>query len=394
MENSSALTICMVSHRLPPEYSGAGQFALNLSMKLASAGIKMRLLTFTENPVLSGDSVVSGLPVRRVLITRRHNILGALTRLWEEARIILEDGGADIIHWQGFLKDMVLAIPAKKILKTRWIFTASLMGYDDFNSIKNYGRIYSHALSRFDGVFVPCPAMGHGFRKSPGFEKNFMLLPFGIDIFRFCPADAEQKQLLRKRLGLPQDRKILCFAGGIVRRKGVQHLLRMMASLKHSESPPVLLLIGPWESDSEELRGGFKRELDAYAASSDIADFLIWTGKVDNLEDYLRASDIFVFPSLREGLAISLLDAIACGLPCVAGLVPGMSDFAIEDGTTGLLVNPEDHASLENTVKKLLNDDSLRIEMGKQGRERAVRMFSLDTAAQQHMEFYRQVVKA
>ena len=95
-----------------------------------------------------------------------------------------------------------------------------------------------------------------------------------------------------------------------------------------------------------------------------------FAGRVDAVPDWLRAADVFAFPSLYEGLGISLVEAAACGLPAVGSRTGGIVDV-IEDEVTGLLVPPGEAAALEDALVRLLSDSSGAAEMGRRARERA-----------------------
>jgi glycosyltransferase involved in cell wall biosynthesis len=84
---------------------------------------------------------------------------------------------------------------------------------------------------------------------------------------------------------------------------------------------------------------------------------------VDRVEDYLRAADIFAFPSTFEALGISLIEASACGLPAVGSRTGGIVDV-IEDGESGILVEPGDASGLRSALARLVADEGLRTRMG------------------------------
>ncbi len=105
----------------------------------------------------------------------------------------------------------------------------------------------------------------------------------------------------------------------------------------------------------------------------DSIDFLGWRKDV---ADVLRAADVVVLPSLEEGLPLSVLEAMACGVPVVATNVNGTPE-AVVDGKTGFLIEPHDAQGLADRVLTLLENASLRQEMGTQGRERVEQCFTL-----------------
>jgi glycosyltransferase involved in cell wall biosynthesis len=109
---------------------------------------------------------------------------------------------------------------------------------------------------------------------------------------------------------------------------------------------------------------------------------------VDNVNEYLKASDIFVFPTKQEAFGISLIEAMACGLPPVAaatGAIPSI----ISGGRDGLLIPPGDSAALAEAAGELITDKAKREEMGIRAAETVAGSFTWDTVK----EKYRQVIE-
>ena len=102
----------------------------------------------------------------------------------------------------------------------------------------------------------------------------------------------------------------------------------------------------------------------------------------------LAALDLFVMPSLAEGLGVAALEAMACGLPVVASAVGGLRDL-VTDGATGLLVPPADPVALAKAINKLASEPKLRAAMGAAGRIRVADHFSLAAMAQRTLALYR-----
>jgi len=108
---------------------------------------------------------------------------------------------------------------------------------------------------------------------------------------------------------------------------------------------------------------------------------------------YLAAMDIFVFPSVKEGLGLSLLEAMAAGKPCVASRVGGISDI-LKDGKTGMLFPVGDVKRLGNSIIQLLNDEPLRRRLGESSRELIRARFSSDLMAAKIHGVYNKVVNS
>jgi glycosyltransferase involved in cell wall biosynthesis len=208
-------------------------------------------------------------------------------------------------------------------------------------------------------------------------------IPHGVDLDRFRPADAKERQELRRRLGLPPEGVLVIFTGRLLRGKGVEALLQAFAG---QEPRAHLLIVGSGGGQALSVEDAVRERV----ARGDLAGRVIMTGRVENVEDYLRASDIFAFPSEFEGLGISLIEAQACGLACVASKTGGIVDI-IEDGKTGLLVSPGQVDELAVGLAALLSDEDRRRGIGQAGRKSALERFDVQDSLDRYRALFREL---
>ena len=128
--------------------------------------------------------------------------------------------------------------------------------------------------------------------------------------------------------------------------------------------------------------------MEGEAGRAGVADRLKFVGVTHDVPSHLRAADLFVLPSKREGLPVALLEAMACGLPCVASRLPGSTEAIIEDGSNGLLVAPGDVAALTHAIGKLLDDQDLRHRLGAAARATIAHRFASGEVADRWLEAY------
>ncbi len=198
--------------------------------------------------------------------------------------------------------------------------------------------------------------------------ERIRLLPHGVDTARFQPARADERAALRGQLGLPPG-LLAVYSGRLLRGKGLETLVEALAS---PAAPPDLgvVLVGSGEGQALDATLDLKRRV----AEAGLGARLVFAGRSDRVEDYLRASDLFVFPSLFEALGIALVEAAACGLPAVASRTGGIVDV-VEDGRSGLLVPPGDARALAEALARLAGDRYRRAALGAAAREGAVARF-------------------
>ena len=134
-------------------------------------------------------------------------------------------------------------------------------------------------------------------------------------------------------------------------------------------------------------RGEEEENLRRLASELGIADRVRLLGLRDDIDRVLAAGDLFVQPSLSEGLPLAVLEAMSAGLPIVATRVGGVGE-AVVDGETGLLVEPGDAPGLALAVRRLLDDPIALASFGESARRRARPEFSVDAMAAHYEELY------
>ena len=212
-----------------------------------------------------------------------------------------------------------------------------------------------------------------------GAPKESIHLVFnGTDLVRFGPAAAG-------RVVDPRYGPHMIFAcRQLFPRKGIRFLIDAAAQLKPRFPDLTVVVAGD----------GFERpELVRLAASLGIAKDVTFLGWVPNsdLPEYYRAAAVSVIPSLEEGFGIPAAEAMGCETPVVASDAGGLPEV-VEHGVTGLIVPRGDSTALAGAIGELLADPARRAQMGRAGRERALRLFDWDRTAEEFERIYADVL--
>jgi glycosyltransferase involved in cell wall biosynthesis len=219
---------------------------------------------------------------------------------------------------------------------------------------------------------------------SQGFRAEQMyLIPNGVDTEKFRPEAELQPDPARP------ERVIICVAR-LEYPKGVDVLLHAWGRMMHAPSEwrthlkPKLHLVG---------EGVFKPQMERIVAELGIQDSVVFLGLRRDVVKLLQQSWGFVLPSRWEGMPNALLEAMACGLPCVATRVSGSEDI-ISDGINGLLVEPEQPAEMAQALRRIIEDTDLAQRLGKEARITIVRDYQLTRVVEQCLELYRRLLRS
>lgn len=389
--------VTMVIQRLRPMFSGQGVQVEELCRELARRGLRVTILTAGHGPQPRWESI-DGYRVRRL----RCDIPG-LSRWLRPGRFRSEIFGLKTMLWlllHGWRTTLVHAHALSDALYTSWLFTRmrgvplifemTLLGTDDARSFAHgtnrFAGLRNAVFRRCDGFVAISPALAEAFEESGLPTDRLRLIPQAVDTERFRPAD--DKRSLRRRLGLPTDGSILVFVGSLIERKGIDLLLNAWASL-HARRPDLsLLLVGVNEFPEDAAAAAFlRRHLERLPEAARAR--LFQTGMEEAVEDYLRAADVFVFPSRREGFGTVMIEAMACSLPCVVADLPGITDFIFAgDEAAAVVVPQDDAAALGTAAEALIADPERAAAVGAAGRRRAVERFAISRIAGDYLDFY------
>jgi len=185
--------------------------------------------------------------------------------------------------------------------------------------------------------------------------ERIVRLRNGLDTARFVPASTEERHELRRRLELPGDQVIVLFAGRFASYKGIDDLLEVWRQKRGDDA--TLVMVGT--ADTDHSFGAIASERRLIVRG--------WTNEVLN---YLRAADVFVYPSTTDGMSNAVLEAMACGLAIVAS-TSGATAELLKHGESALLFEPGDRTALASNLAAATGDAALRQRLGQAARAAA-----------------------
>jgi glycosyltransferase involved in cell wall biosynthesis len=215
--------------------------------------------------------------------------------------------------------------------------------------------------------------------------RQSAVIPVPVDRGHFRPATQEERLDARRAFGLPDDAFVAVYVGHLERRKAVDRLVEAVERLAN-ELPIHLLLVG----DVRGVRDDTRAELTTQVAAAGLQQAVSFCGVVPDPRRHLWAADVLVLPSEREGMPNSLLEGLACGLPCVAPSSAGGDE--VLDAATGIVPPTNAPEALATALRRLADDAGLRGRMGVAARERT-REFDVERVADRYDQLYRRMLR-
>ena len=234
-----------------------------------------------------------------------------------------------------------------------------------------------HALSHSDAVTAVSDYLKTETRRVLGFDG-----PLEVIHNFFSPRPAgRSREDVRRELGLSDSETMILHSSNLRPLKRIDLLLETVARIRPRGSFKLVVLAGgnfePFIKDVQRLN---------------LQDRIIVREKVNDIEDYLQATDLGLFTSETESFCLSILEAMYFGCPSVARRVGGIPEV-VEDNVSGLLVPSDDPDALARAVESLIQEPKRRTAMGRSARERAAKHFSAEVIVPRYEALYQRVCR-
>jgi len=213
-------------------------------------------------------------------------------------------------------------------------------------------------------------------------EDAICLIHSGVETSQLAPLSAEEKAALKEAVGLPKDCYVIGNTGRFSSVKGLEYLLRAIPQVLVRRRDVIFLLVG-YGKEEVRLRG--------ITEETGIKNKIVFHKPERTIGDYLDIMDIFVAPSIQEGLGLSILEAQTKHVPVIASNVGGIPDI-IEHRTSGLLVAPKDPQALAEAIVRLLNEKALREYIVQNASRRVAEHFSFSRMVDETERLYKETI--
>jgi L-malate glycosyltransferase len=363
-----------------PTYGGSGVVATELGIKLAMMGHKVhfisyalpyRLGNFTTNVFFHEVDVL-----RYPLFEYPPYSLSLAHKMAE----VIEHEELDILHVHYAIPHATSAHLAKEIIEKKdFKFVTTLHGTDItlIGSDPSYTKIVEFSIEKSDGVTAVSKYLADKTYDTFNINNEIQVIPnFVPDKFLELDISKKGKSCFRRN-----GETILTHISNFRELKRVGDLVYVMEKLLKKNNVRLLMVgDGPERVKVEQLC----RELD-------LCDYITFLGKQEMVEDVLLATDVFLLPSAEESFGLAVLEALACGVPCVTTNAGGLPEVNIH-GETGFNVEIGDIDAFAEHVEMIIRDKALMKKFALNARELASTKYNSNKIVPQYLDYYKKVL--
>jgi L-malate glycosyltransferase len=383
----AAPSIAFVVPDFQPRAGGAERQTRNQAGALARRGHRVTVLTRRQARDWPRREKLDGFEVVRLGVPGQGRtadkimVVEVAAWLWRQRRTI------DVLNVVGY-PDFAFSSVTAGLLRRTVVLWLGLGDATDIlgpsrRRLRRLQRSIRHALLlRCEHVALTRPIASE--LATVGLATRLTVIPVPVDLSYYRPPAPSERALSRRILSIGDNDLVVAYTGSLRALKGVDRLIDAFRGLVEVHPNARLLIVGGERGASDDA-GALWRE---QAEGSGLASKVTFTGRVTDVRSHLWAADIFVLPSSREGLSNSLLEAMACGLVCIAPLSAAGSEAL--SGGAGIVPPSNEVEHLLKALLEAADNGPLRSVLGRTAMER-VRSYDLDSVADNYERLYRQV---
>ena len=381
VEERKKVNLLMIISLFHPFVGGAEKACQKLSKGLMEQGFSVTVLT-QRSDGLSECEAVDGIPVYRKIkgwhLFELTYMLSVLYFLFKHRREY------DIIQCFG----MYLFVPPALLMKylfgkkvtLRLLCSGQFGDFWRINQLK-WKKVVMASSRLLDRIIFISNDIKIELIENRFPVERLAYISNSVDIDRFKP----------RRVNSNRNSKNVCFVGRLEEQKGVEYLIKAVSAIQLKGKDIRLFIVGD---------GQLRTALEDLCKVLKLEDHVVFIGLTQDVLQYYHDADIFVLPSISEGMSVSLLEAMSCGLPVIATLAGGNTEIVDPDlkkkevvsgyyiAENGILVKPKDDEGLAQALLKLLNDVDLSKQLGEKAREAVEDNYSQKKIINEYIDLY------
>ena len=386
------LRLVLVTRRFWPLVGGAESVIANLACQLQSRGDQVTILTARWQPGWPSEIVHRGVRVVR-LAQPPIRLLGTAWYVHQLRRwLATHKNEVDLVYVSMLKHDAYAALASAGsstappvVLRAEG---AGASGDVHWQLEARFGRRIKRRCYHAAALVAPSAAI----------ERELIVAGFPRDRIHCIPngvptaPEADELDRQRARTALAESHPalatepatpVIVYTGRLHETKRLDALILAFDRVVASRPKARLWIVG---------EGPQRNALARQIHDANLAAWCVLPGAFDNVDDVLRAADVFVLPSREEGMSVALLEAMAARVPVVASDIPG-NRALVDDGRHGLLVPVGDDAAIAAAIGRLLHEPAAAVELATAAADRVARDFSLAIMAESHRQLFADLIR-
>lgn len=289
-------------------------------------------------------------------------------KLIKNVKEIIEKEQYDVVHTHTPIASAIVRFACKNIVYTKVYYTAHGFHFYKGAPFINWLTYYpiEKYLSKYTDKLITINYEDFEISKTFYAKENIYIPGVGIDLSKFVESGNIKIDYLKKELNFKEGSVVVLSIGELNKNKNHEIVIKAISKLNN---PDIHYLIAG--------KGNLENYLLELAKDLDVKNQLHLLGFRKDIRNLLKYSDIFVFPSFREGLSVSVMEAMAMGKPVLVSKIRGNSDLIV-DGKGGYLFNPQDADNLANLISIMVENPHLNADFGSFNREN-IKKYSIES---------------
>lgn len=379
------MRIHMFTDYFAPHFGGGvEQVVLELGRRFVAKGHEVTVFTFNTARAPNRE-VLDGMKVYRSKVLQLTQFTGLQSsislHLFSLALRIARKAPPDIIHAHSlFFWSSVVATTERHFLKRPLVTTLHAGSVANLGGLaQRLAGVYEATIGRAilkssDGVIALSEEISEHAQSLGVPSQKVWIIPNGVDTARFRPTAGRM---------MDSDVPTVIFVGRLIFNKGPQFVVEAAPYVLQHFPKTRFLMVGD---------GPLRQSLEARVRELGLEQAFEFLGLRRDIPDILQKADILVRPSLLEGMPLTILEGMACGLPIVATPISGTAEL-VKHEETGLLVRPSDSIDLADALIRLIRDPELARQMGNRGRALVEAGYSWDAVADRTLNLYNKLLE-
>lgn len=377
------MNVLMVSERYLPIWGGAENQLAQLAPRLAGKGVNVMILTRRWRPDMARREHIGEIPVRRIGVPGSGAVAKAVFAVSLLVFLLLKRRRYDVLHSHGAVKMGALIACIAALTGRPAVAKIATAGAIPRLRGTLPGRLALALFKRVDTVICMSREIHRELESIAVDPARIAWIENGVDADRFAPRSESARADWRQGSGLSAGALVAVYSGRLVRRKGIDVLVKAWSRIDSVAANAHLFLLGSGIDQPDSVEQDIRARVQGDAIPN-----IVFVGDTARPEDFLGAADLFVFPSRREGFPNALLEAMAAGTAVIASNIGGCADL-IRSGKNGILVEPDDPQALAEQLHICLAQTETRARLGKAARWHVVEHNGLEKITDRYLDLYR-----